>query len=141
MEIVFQCLENSYMALLCYKNGSLTREKIRDCSSSGIWAEFNNALKRTQPGNDGCIGIYFIDQEIIPNARGIYRWNAKDERVQTFSPDNEVRALIEGQFVAKKIHAEKLGYNLGKIFIFGTPVNLTFSNPAKLCFIILTGVF
>ena len=101
------------MALLCYKNGSLTREKIRDTATSGKWDEFNYILKRSKPGNNGCIGIYFIDQEIIPNARGIYRWNSADEKVDSFPPEVEVRALIEGQFIAKKIHAERLGYLLG----------------------------
>ena len=101
------------MALLCYKNGSLTREKIRDRSTNGNWKEFNGALQRTKPGNNGCIGMYFIDQEIIPNSRGICRWNSDDEKVDSFEPDVEVRALIEGQFMAKKIHAERLGYNLG----------------------------
>ena len=101
------------MALLCYKNGSLTREKIRDRCANGNWDEFNNALKQTRPGNNGCIGMYFIDQEIIPNRRGIYRWNKEDKQVDSFAPDIEVRALIEGQFIAKKIHAESLGYNLG----------------------------
>ena len=101
------------MALLCYKNGSLTREKIRDRSADGKWSEFNNALQHTTPGNNGCLGIYFIDQEIIPNCRGIYRWNSNDERVESFAPDVEVRALIEGQFIAKKTHAERIGHTLG----------------------------
>ena len=107
--------EESYMALLCYKNGSLTREKIRDLSANGTWSEFNNALQNTRPGNDGNIGIYFIDQEIIPNARGTYRWNSKNEKVESFENSIEIRALVEGQFIAKKLHAEKLGYNLGNL--------------------------
>ena len=101
------------MALLCYKNGSLTREKIKDLSVKGGWDDFNKALQNTPSGNNGNIGVYFIDQEIIPNARGIYRWNSDDEVVDSFSPDTEVRAMIEGQFIAKKIHAEKLGFHLG----------------------------
>eukprot|EP00795_Rhopilema_esculentum_P001025 gene1025-15351_t len=100
------------MALLCYKNGSLTREKIKDLSVKGSWEDFNKALQNTPPGNNGNIGVYFIDQEIIPNARGIYRWNSDDKVVDSFSPDTEVRAMIEGQFIAKKIHAEKLGFHL-----------------------------
>jgi len=106
--------EYNYMALLCYKNGSLTREKIRDRSADGSWSEFNSALQCTTPGNNGCLGIYFIDQEIIPNCRGIYRWNSNDERVESFASDVEVRALIEGQFVAKKTHAERIGYTFDR---------------------------
>lgn len=33
-------------------------------------------------------------------------------QVPTFPKDVEVRALIEGQFMAKRIHAEKLGYKI-----------------------------
>ena len=109
--------DESYMALLCYKNGSLTREKIRDLAANGTWSEFNNALQNTRPGNDGNIGIYFIDQEIIPNARGTYRWNSKNQKVESFENSIEVRALVEGQFIAKKLHAEKLGYSLGKLSV------------------------
>ncbi|XP_012590318.1 PREDICTED: xylulose kinase isoform X4 [Condylura cristata] len=42
-----------YMALLCFKNGSLMREKIRDESASGSWSEFSKALRSTEMGNGG----------------------------------------------------------------------------------------
>ena len=102
------------MALLCFKNGSLTRESIRDTSAEGSWEAFEKALKRTSPGNDGKIGIYFDVMEITPFAVGTHRFNEKDERVDSFAKDVEVRALIEGQFMAKRAHAESLGYTLGK---------------------------
>ncbi|XP_007909843.1 xylulose kinase-like [Callorhinchus milii] len=46
----------SYMALVCFKNGSLTRERIRDECANGSWDEFSKALKETTPGNSGYIG-------------------------------------------------------------------------------------
>ena len=104
------------MALLCFKNGSLTRESIRDSSADGSWEVFEKALERTKPGNGGNIGIYFEATEITPFAVGIYRFNEKGERVDSFPKDVEVRALIEGQFMAKRAHAEALGYTLGKEF-------------------------
>ena len=45
---------------------------------------------------------------------GVHRFNEKDERVASFPKDVEVRALMEGQFMAKRAHAESLGYRLGK---------------------------
>ncbi|XP_051839932.1 xylulose kinase isoform X2 [Antechinus flavipes] len=42
-----------YMALLCFKNGSLMREKVRDESASGSWEEFSIALQSTEIGNCG----------------------------------------------------------------------------------------
>ncbi|XP_073887798.1 xylulose kinase isoform X11 [Macaca fascicularis] len=42
-----------YMALLCFKNGSLMREKIRDKSASRSWSKFSKALQSTEMGNGG----------------------------------------------------------------------------------------
>ena len=39
-----------------YKNGSFTRENVRDSCAGGNWAEFNTLLNSTVPGNDGNIG-------------------------------------------------------------------------------------
>ena len=39
--------------------------------------------------------------------------------------NNEVRALVEGQFLAKRVHAEAIGYTIGNNTIFHTP-------PAKI---------
>lgn len=103
------------MALLCFKNGSLTRESIRDSSADNSWEIFNKALKNTDRGNKGNIGIYFAATEITPFAVGIHRFNDKGERVDSFSKEIEVRALVEGQIMAKRAHAEALGYSLGKV--------------------------
>ncbi|KAG8240101.1 hypothetical protein J437_LFUL019685, partial [Ladona fulva] len=45
--------KNSYMALLCFKNGSMTRERIRDNSADGSWEIFNELLDNTPRGNFG----------------------------------------------------------------------------------------
>ncbi|ELT90820.1 hypothetical protein CAPTEDRAFT_218878 [Capitella teleta] len=102
----------AYMALLCYKNGSLTREKIRDQSADSDWLKFSSLLSETTMGNDGNIGVYYHVREITPNAEGIYRFNAKGEKVKSFDSAVEVRAVVEGQFLAKRVHAENLGYSI-----------------------------
>ncbi len=102
------------MALLCFKNGSLVRETIRDNCSDGSWKNFEQSLRGSKPGNGGNIGIYFHETEITPFAKGIYRINKDDIEVKSFSSDEEIRALVEGQFLAKRVHAEALGYNLGE---------------------------
>lgn len=101
-----------YMALLCFKNGSLTREKIRDKCSSGSWEEFGKALRLTSTGNNGCLGFYFDVMEITPHAVGVHRFNGANQKVSEFPNDVEIRALIEGQFMAKRIYAERLGYKI-----------------------------
>lgn len=103
------------MALLCFKNGSLVRESVRDNCSDGSWQNFERSLGRSKPGNDGKIGIYFQETEITPFAQGTYRFNKNDVEVKSFSDDEEIRALVEGQFLAKRVHAEALGYNLGEM--------------------------
>ncbi|XP_071590757.1 xylulose kinase isoform X3 [Heliangelus exortis] len=102
----------TFMALLCFKNGSLMREKIRDDCSSGSWDEFSKALSSTAAGNNGNLGFYFDVMEITPEAVGIHRFNRNNEKVSDFPKEVEIRALIEGQFMAKRIHAEKLGYKV-----------------------------
>ncbi|KAM9489374.1 xylulose kinase isoform 2-T3 [Clarias gariepinus] len=102
----------SYMALICYKNGSLTRERIRNECARGSWEDFSTALRSSPTGNNGNIGIYFDAVEITPSAVGIYRFDQHDRNVSAFTPEVEIRALVEGQFLAKRVHAEKLGYRI-----------------------------
>ncbi|XP_029444278.1 xylulose kinase isoform X2 [Rhinatrema bivittatum] len=102
----------AYMALLCFKNGSLMRERIRDDCASGSWEEFSKALRSTPIGNNGNLGFYFDVMEITPEAIGIHRFDADNQKVPEFAKEMEIRALIEGQFMAKRIHAEKLGYKI-----------------------------
>ncbi|XP_076827389.1 xylulose kinase isoform X2 [Brachyhypopomus gauderio] len=102
----------SYMALICYKNGSLTRERIRNECSGGSWEGFSSALDSTPMGNNGSIGVYFDVVEITPPAIGVYRFDQHDKRVDAFTREVEIRALVEGQFLAKRVHAQKLGYRI-----------------------------
>jgi len=106
--------ENAYMALLCYKNGSLTRERLRDSCADGSWDIFNELIDSTTRGNFGNIGMYFDHPEIVPDGLlGDYRFNKSDEPAIRFAGnETEVRALIEGQMMAKRIHAERMGFNL-----------------------------
>ncbi|KAG7213110.1 hypothetical protein KM043_002433 [Ampulex compressa] len=106
--------DKAFMALLCFKNGSLTRERIRDSAAQGSWQIFNELLESTPRGNFGNLGLYFDAQEILPFAIGDHRFNkANDEITRYSSKEVEVRALIEGQFIAKRAHAEDFGFVIG----------------------------
>ncbi|XP_055363673.1 xylulose kinase isoform X2 [Betta splendens] len=102
----------AYMALLCFKNGSLTRERIRNQCAGGSWEAFSAALTNTVLGNNGNIGFYFDTMEITPPAIGIHRFDKDDNEVSSLSPEAEVRALVEGQFLSRRLHAERLGYSI-----------------------------
>jgi len=105
--------DDAYMALLCFKNGSLTREKFRDeYTKNKTWEEFSNALTTTSPGNGGDMGFYFDSQEILPHASGYHRFNTRNEKVASFSPESSIRSLVESQSLAKKYHAKSIGHKL-----------------------------
>ncbi|KAM9717460.1 xylulose kinase-like [Menidia menidia] len=102
----------AYMALLCFKNGSLTRERIRDRCAGGSWEIFSAALRATTPGMtphdhpmppmDLVPGFYFDSMEITPPAVGVYRFSPEDSEVSGWGPEVEVRALVEGQFLSRR---------------------------------------
>lgn len=64
-------------------------------------------------------GMYYTLPEITPaiSSVGDYRYNKKNDKLsgKFAGPELEARALIEGQFMAKRIHAEKLGLDIGKL--------------------------
>ncbi|PIN10082.1 Sugar (pentulose and hexulose) kinase [Handroanthus impetiginosus] len=110
-----------YMVMLCYKNGSLTREDIRNKCADKSWDVFNTFLQQTQPLNGGKLGFYYKDHEIIPPLPvGIHRYvlenfngdtlnGVKECEVTEFDVASEVRALVEGQFLSMRAHAERFG--------------------------------
>lgn len=57
-------------------------------------------------------GIYFKDLEIAPAVQGVFRWDASNAAISEFPPAVEVRAAVEGQVMAKWVHAHKLGYQI-----------------------------
>ncbi|KAL2340061.1 hypothetical protein Fmac_008001 [Flemingia macrophylla] len=116
-----------YMVMLVYKNGSLTREGavvvtlyVRDRYAEKSWDIFNKFLQQTQPLNGGKLGFYYKEHEILPPLPvGFHRYvieNFSDtpdglgeREAEEFDPPSEVRALIEGQFLSMRAHAERFG--------------------------------
>ncbi|XP_024026625.1 xylulose kinase [Morus notabilis] len=110
-----------YMVMLVYKNGSLTREDVRNRYAEKSWDNFNAFLQQTQPLNGGKIGFYYNEHEILPplpvgfhryvfeNFNGDTLEGLAEREVEEFDPPSEVRALIEGQFLSMRGHAERFG--------------------------------
>lgn len=107
--------ESQYMGLVCFKNGSKTRERIRDNCASGSWDEFSRLLNSVPRGNFGNIGFYFDLREIYPLCVGDFRYNKLDQRVESFSNEVEIRACLEVQFMRLYHHSEALGLEMNKI--------------------------
>jgi xylulokinase len=98
------------MAMVCYKNGSLTRQHFRDLHANGSWEDFNTLLKKTEIGNNGNIGFFFKEIEITPpGASGFFRFDSSGKLVHSFSPEVDVRAVVEGQFLSMRLHAANIG--------------------------------
>lgn len=110
-----------YMALICFKNGSLTREYIRDTAADGSWDKFSEFLRTTPPGNDGRIGFYFKEPEITPPVlnTGIHRFDADDRKVEKFPAANEARAVVESRFLSILLHSENLGLKPARVTATG----------------------
>ncbi|KAL3812302.1 hypothetical protein ACJIZ3_013570 [Penstemon smallii] len=115
-------VEEDYMVMLVYKNGSLTREDIRNRYANRSWEVFNTYLKETPPLNGGKIGFYYKEHEILPPLPiGEHRYIVSDfeseyldglkeeHRVIEFDAPFEVRALVEGQLLSMHAHTEKTG--------------------------------
>lgn len=101
----------AYMAMICIRNGSLTREFVRDRAAQGSWQAFEELAARRPAGNGGCLGFYFRTPEITPTVSkaGVHRFDAAGRRVKAFDPATEVRAVMEGQFLSMRVHGAKIG--------------------------------
>jgi xylulokinase len=90
-----------YMSLICFKNGSLAREKIRDQYGLG-WNGFNKALASTPPGNNGRILLPWFEPEIVPrvNKPGVHRFDLNERDAAA-----NCRAVVEAQMMSMQLHS------------------------------------
>jgi xylulokinase len=110
-----------YMALICFLNGSLVRERVREKVGAADWAAFGEMLKETSAGNSGSIAFHYDDPEItphVPNAVEAF-YNGEDEPVDSLTPAEEARAVIEARFISMRVHAEFIGLKMDRIYATG----------------------
>lgn len=110
----------TFMALLCFKNGARTREVWRERLACADWAEFNQLLASSEPGNGGNLGLLLEEEEIVPRLpAGQRRWDPQDQALPAFPRPVEARALIEGHFLSMFVHARRLGFRIRTILATG----------------------
>ncbi|KAF1815534.1 D-xylulose kinase [Eremomyces bilateralis CBS 781.70] len=119
-----------YMFMLCYKNGGLAREQIRDAvngDESGSWDRFNDTATATPPlGQSSAsdpmkLGLFFPRPEIVPNVKAgtwRYLYYPKPQTLHPASPSSgssawpeptaDVRAIIESQFLSLRLRSQSL---------------------------------
>lgn len=107
-----------YMTLLCFSNGSLARERLRN-DSNLEWADFEaEALAETALGNEGKLVAPFYTPETTPKveSHGVHtnNWdfNAAPNKMK-------VRALLEGQFLNIRLNSEWMGLSPDNILLTG----------------------
>lgn len=121
------CTKGQYMFMLCYKNGGLAREKVRDAlppaEGDDKWANFNKAVLETPPldvkdeaRDQAKLGLYFYLPEIVPNIKaGTWRYecSAKDgsglqESSDTWPADKDARVIVESQALSMRLRSQNL---------------------------------
>jgi xylulokinase len=105
----------NYMALICFLNGSLAREAVRDQYDMD-WEGFTGALRRTRPGNGGALMLPYFAPEIVPKVArpGVIR-----HRLDPADPAANVRAVIEAQAVSSRIHSRWMGVAIRSLSVTG----------------------
>jgi xylulokinase len=100
--------DRAFIAMLCYKNGGLTREQIRDRFASANWDAFNTALRETSAGNNGYLGFYFPLSEIIPDGVIGEHFYHNGQRIEAsaFPSNAHPRAILESQLLSIRSRLE-----------------------------------
>ncbi|KAF9071547.1 hypothetical protein BDP27DRAFT_1321930 [Rhodocollybia butyracea] len=98
---------DAQIAMLCYKNGALAREQVRDRYADHDWSKYNTLVEGESAGCDGYMGFYFPLPEIIPpglNGEFYFRTSDCDSPVQideTNVPRScQPRMILESQFLS-----------------------------------------
>ena len=112
---VFGAPTGDYMTLICLKNGSLAREKIRDLYGLD-WNGFSAALRATQPGNNNAFLLPWFEPEIVPKVLqpGVRRWNLNEKDASA-----NCRAVVEAQMLALRLHSAWMGVRPQRIHATG----------------------
>jgi xylulokinase len=113
---VFGSPAGGYMTLICFKNGSLAREKIRELYHIADWKQFGELLKQTPPGNDDGILLPWFEAEIVPrvNQPGIHRFDLDDKNAAA-----NCRAIFEAQMLSMRLHSQWMNVAPEKIYATG----------------------
>jgi xylulokinase len=99
------------MSLICFKNGSLARERIKDeCHVD--WAYLDGAaMTETQPGNQGNRALSYYVPEITPRVLtpGVRRQGTPDFCAGKAPAAVKIRANLEGQVCSMRILSAWIG--------------------------------
>lgn len=112
---VFVAPSGAYMSLICFKNGSLARERVRDLHGLD-WAGFTAALDATPAGNGGALMLPWFDPEIVPR---VLTPGARRRNLDPAAAAANVRAVVEAQMLSLKLHSAWMGVASSRVFATG----------------------
>ena len=120
------CTPGLHMFMLCYKNGGLARELIRDqlnvqhSAPKNSWDVFNSKALSTPPCSQESdtdpmrLGLFFPRPEIVPNLpAGQWRSHYDPKTKQLTDASNEfrpddARAIVESQMLSLRLRSQNL---------------------------------
>ena len=113
---VFGAPIGGHMSLVCFRNGSLARERVRDAYGLD-WNAFSAALRATPPGNEGRMMLPWFEPEITPLVLepGAHRFGG----LEADDAAANVRAVVEAQMLAMSIHSAWATPEVTKIHVTG----------------------
>ncbi len=112
---VFGSPTGHFMSLICFKNGSLARERVR-AAGGYSWDGFSEALRETPAGNHGRVLLPWFEPEITPHVAepGEHRY-----RLDPSDSAANVRAVVEAQMLSMSIHSEWMKVEVDTIYATG----------------------
>lgn len=113
---VFGSPAGGYMTLVCFKNGSLARERIRD-EHRLDWKGFSAALRATKPGLDGhSLMLPWFEPEITPR---VLKPGVRRRGLRADDAAANCRAVVEGQMLSMRNHTAWMGVRPSRIYATG----------------------
>lgn len=108
---VFGNPAGGFMSLICFKNGSLARERVKEeCNVD--WNFFERAIfEWTEPGNKGDMALSYYVPEITPRIlqAGVRRKGSATFKSGSASNPSKIRATLEGQIASMRILSQWIG--------------------------------
>jgi xylulokinase len=108
---VFGSPTGDYMSLICFKNGSLARENVRDRFRLD-WETFSEILDTTPPGNRGRIVLPWFEPEIVPK---VLTPGPRCYGLAEGDAEGWVRGVVEAQMLSMRLHSRWGGVDVRSI--------------------------
>jgi xylulokinase len=111
---IFGTADGHAMFLVCFKNGSPARARVKDDYGLG-WGDFSRILMETPPGNRGRVMLPYFMPEITPLVLnpGVRRFGG----LAAADAAGNIRAVAEAQAMAMYLHSAWVGKRPDRILV------------------------